>query len=168
MKKAIKILLISGVIAAGVGIGSVLVLAFTQQFVDDRVNDPITVAPAEVASPKPTLTRDDLLNETNKYRSDLLSLDSTLNNTAQEKCDEIIKSGVFEHGDIEIDKRKAGRSYFGENLAEGYTTSVSAVDAWINSPGHYANLVRPQFHRVGFGICSSSILGQIVVQHFSD
>jgi uncharacterized protein YkwD len=40
-------------------------------------------------------------------------------------------------------------SWVGENIACGYPTVASAMTAWINSPGHYANLIRPQFTLIG-------------------
>lgn len=36
----------------------------------------------------------------------------------------------------------------GENLAKGYNTAQGAVDAWMNSEGHKANILRKEFTRV--------------------
>ena len=40
-------------------------------------------------------------------------------------------------------------SSLGENIAAGYKTIQETIDAWINSPGHCANLMREEFTEVG-------------------
>lgn len=49
--------------------------------------------------------------------------------------------------------KKAGISYraAGENLVAGYTTAESAVNAWMNSPGHKQNLLNPVYTHTGVG-----------------
>lgn len=39
----------------------------------------------------------------------------------------------------------------GENIAAGQTTAREAVDAWLDSPGHCANIMNPQFVDMGAG-----------------
>lgn len=39
--------------------------------------------------------------------------------------------------------------YTGENIAAGYTTVSSVMDAWLNSPGHCANIMDASFKEVG-------------------
>jgi uncharacterized protein YkwD len=39
-----------------------------------------------------------------------------------------------------------------ENIAVGYTSSSAVVWAWLNSPGHRANLLNPRFKWMGVGI----------------
>ena len=38
-----------------------------------------------------------------------------------------------------------------ENIAAGYNSPQSVVQGWINSPGHYANLISPYVYEVGVG-----------------
>ena len=38
-----------------------------------------------------------------------------------------------------------------ENIAAGYNSPESVVQGWINSPGHYANLISPYVYEVGVG-----------------
>ena len=38
---------------------------------------------------------------------------------------------------------------FGENLAKGYSTPEETVMAWMNSPGHKANILNPNFTYIG-------------------
>jgi cysteine-rich secretory family protein len=42
-------------------------------------------------------------------------------------------------------------TWTGEDLAAGYTTTGDVLNGWINSPGHYAVLVNPQYHAIGVG-----------------
>src|SRR2546423_182101 len=42
-------------------------------------------------------------------------------------------------------------TWTGENLAAGYTSTSDVLNGWINSPGHYAVLVNPQYHAIGVG-----------------
>jgi uncharacterized protein YkwD len=37
----------------------------------------------------------------------------------------------------------------GENIAAGQDSADSAVNGWLNSPGHCANLMNPQFTDMG-------------------
>lgn len=41
---------------------------------------------------------------------------------------------------------------YGENLADGYTTADEVVNAWMASPGHKANILKPDFTTMGIGI----------------
>ncbi len=55
-----------------------------------------------------------------------------------------------------------------ENLfrCEGYATqqlAQSAVDSWLASPGHRANLLNPKFNRVGVSVCGTK--GSYVFTH---
>lgn len=46
-----------------------------------------------------------------------------------------------------------GYRYFsvGENIAAGYPTAEETMTGWINSPGHYANLIRAEYREIGVG-----------------
>ncbi len=54
-------------------------------------------------------------------------------------------STVLEDYDISI---KAA----GENLAFGYNTPEEVVKAWMNSPGHKANILNSSYNKVGIGV----------------
>lgn len=51
----------------------------------------------------------------------------------------------------------------GENLAKGQDSVGSVVQAWVNSPGHYANLIGSSYRVAGFGRSDS---GAVWVQLF--
>ena len=41
--------------------------------------------------------------------------------------------------------------YFGENIAAGYSTPESVVNAWMNSAGHRANILNTNYTEIGIG-----------------
>jgi uncharacterized protein YkwD len=55
----------------------------------------------------------------------------------------------------------------GENLALAPTLQV-AHSGLMNSPGHRANILHPQFGRLGIGILDGGIRGLMVSQEFRD
>lgn len=50
--------------------------------------------------------------------------------------------------------REQGYLYrtFGENVASGQRTPESVMNAWMNSPGHRANILQPGFCELGVGL----------------
>ena len=42
----------------------------------------------------------------------------------------------------------------GENIARGYSTPKTVVDAWMNSPGHKANILNSSYTHIGVGYVS--------------
>ena len=67
--------------------------------------------------------------------------------------------GYFEHtnpdGQQPWDRLSAagvGWSTAGENIAMGYPTPESVMEAWMNSPGHRENILRESFTHLGVGV----------------
>ncbi|MDE2071638.1 MAG: CAP domain-containing protein [Patescibacteria group bacterium] len=59
--------------------------------------------------------------------------------------------------------------YAGENLAVRFTDSKDVVNAWMASPTHRANIVKPQYSDIGVGVADGTYQGQpatFVVQYF--
>src|SRR5262249_14963733 len=44
----------------------------------------------------------------------------------------------------------------GENLAAGQWSAQEVINAWVNSPEHYANLIDPSFTQVGLGLAGGA------------
>ena len=44
----------------------------------------------------------------------------------------------------------------GENIAMGQQTPSSVVTAWMNSPGHRANILNPSYTQIGVGLAKNS------------
>lgn len=122
-----------------------------------------------------------LLSGTNTARTGQglpdLALNSQLNNSAQMKAEDMAAKDYWAH--VAPDGTQpwyffdqAGYTYIraGENLAYGFSTSQGAVDGWMNSPSHRANLLG-DYYDVGFGIVNapnyqSSGPQTIVVAHY--
>jgi uncharacterized protein YkwD len=56
--------------------------------------------------------------------------------------------------------RNGGVSFsgVGENLAWGPATDEDAIAAWMESPGHRANILNPNWKQIGVGILEGKIL----------
>ncbi len=103
--------------------------------------------------------------------------ESKLGASAQLKVDDMIAKNYFEHvspsGQSVSDLvRKTGYEYIaiGENLAKGDFASASAlVKAWMDSPGHRANILSEKFVDIGVAIGTATEDGQLIIyaiQHF--
>ncbi|MCL2611041.1 MAG: SafA/ExsA family spore coat assembly protein [Defluviitaleaceae bacterium] len=44
----------------------------------------------------------------------------------------------------------------GENIAQGQRTPAAVMSAWMNSPGHRANILNPSFNQIGVGVARDS------------
>ena len=53
----------------------------------------------------------------------------------------------------------------GENIA-GNSSNSGAVNAWMNSSGHKANILNSSYNYTGIGVVSSPKYGKIFVQMF--
>jgi uncharacterized protein YkwD len=112
------------------------------------------------------VSRPGLLDATNAARAangkGPLALNSTLNNSAQAKGNDMISKDYWAHvspnGTQPWYFFKAAGYVFtkaGENLAYGFDDSQQISDAWMNSSGHRANVLG-DYKDVGFGIASGS------------
>lgn len=92
-----------------------------------------------------------------------LRLDAGLVRAARAHTLDMLHGGYFAHGDFYA--RMAAfhlRGTLGENLAWGsgsYGRAQAIVQLWLASPEHRANLLRPSFHRIGFGIARGTFQG---------
>lgn len=95
----------------------------------------------------------DTLNQTREaVGKSALKMDESLLNTAMTRAAEL--SMFYSHirpdgSDCYYLFRSSGTS--GENIAVGYRTSEAVMEAWNNSPGHYANIISDHFTSVGIG-----------------
>lgn len=97
------------------------------------------------------------------YGAEPLSYDARLGTAALAHAQDMYDNDFFSHtgsDGLEVGDRvsAAGYSYswVGENIAKGQQTEADVLRAWVNSPGHQENNVRPQFEdfalaRVGDG-----------------
>jgi uncharacterized protein YkwD len=97
-----------------------------------------------------------------------LKLSPTLTNAADWKSLHMAKYGYMTHNDPAppVARTTAERlvacgypamqSGWGENIAYGYTSPQSVMQAWLNSPGHRDNIERASFRTIGVGAASSA------------
>lgn len=133
-----------------------------------------TPAP-QVAAPPPlkiitsgeaiaTLSASGVVSLTNQHRAAAglapLTFNSTLTNMALVKAQDMIGKGYFAHvspsgvGVSDL-ARQVGYAYLliGENLALGNFKNDSVlVQGWMDSPGHRANILKPQFTEIGVAV----------------
>jgi uncharacterized protein YkwD len=115
-----------------------------------------------------TQSESSLLREMNRVRAQhglaRLTADTHLQRAARAHSREMLSSNVFEHGAFSsrMARFDVTGNLAGENLAWGtgaYGTAHGIVAAWLASPEHRANLLRPSFTRVGVGELVGSFRG---------
>ena len=137
-------------------------------------NSFIDTVKKEVFSPEPLrifnnqggsdLTRAGIILETNNQRVanglKALKENSILNKAALAKAQDIINKQYFDHispSGVGPDglAQKYGYEYIviGENLILGvFSGDKEAVDDWMNSPGHRANILNSRYTEIGVGV----------------
>jgi uncharacterized protein YkwD len=139
---------------------------------DERVSLPYTVANPR---PRPDLEAR-MLSLVNQERVAAglrpLAPDPELTEVARRHSADMFARGYFAHDTPEgldpFDRMREANVRFvtaGENLALAPTVQV-AHRGLMNSPGHRANILFPQFGRVGIGIMDGGIRGLMISQEF--
>jgi uncharacterized protein YkwD len=139
-----------------------------------------TSAPA--SAPPPVLTQSGVIYWTNINRKNngnlpALTENAKLDLAAENKLKDMFSQQYFEHinpqGKGPSDLAAAvGYAYIsiGENLAEGYfQNDQDLLTAWMNSPGHRANILNAKFVEMGAAVGQGMFGGQqawIAVQEF--
>jgi uncharacterized protein YkwD len=127
------------------------------------------------------LTRTGIITQTNKERTKYsvtaLTESKQLDLSAQAKADDILARHYFAHvapdgktvSDL-VTKQEYVYIKIGENLALGnFTSDTDVVTAWMNSPGHRANILDTAFSNIGVGVAYGMYDGHdvyVAVQHF--
>lgn len=156
----------------GDAIARTLNLLTVQPESNERVDLPFTVSSSR---PRPDL-ESQMLNLVNgeriANRLQPLAADPELTEVARRHSSDMFARGYFAHdtpeGATPFDRMRDGNVRFlvaGENLALAPTVSV-AHTGLMNSPGHRANILRPQFGRLGIGIMDGGMRGLMVSQEF--
>ena len=101
-----------------------------------------------------------------------LKVDEEVQRVARIKAEDMVSSNYFSHtsptygspfdmlSSFKISYRTAG-----ENIA-GNSSNSAAVEAWMNSSGHRANILNSSFNYTGIGVVTSPRYGKIYVQVF--
>ena len=139
---------------------------------DERVTLPFKV---ENSRPRPDLEKQmlDLVNQERRAAGlNALEPDPELTEVARKHSADMFSRGYFAHDTPEglspFDRMHEANVRFitaGENLALAPTIPV-AHTGLMNSPGHRANILRPQFGRVGIGVMDGGMRGLMISQEF--
>uniref|UniRef100_UPI000AE7F44C CAP domain-containing protein n=1 Tax=Peterkaempfera griseoplana TaxID=66896 RepID=UPI000AE7F44C len=87
-----------------------------------------------------------------------LVADPALAELAGDFSDDMAARGFFDHTDPDGKSpwdraTAAGIGYLGgENIARGQQTPAEVMDAWMNSPGHRANILNCDYKKLGVGV----------------
>ena len=142
-------------------------------------------APTPVVSPAPGPTPSGISADVQKEFSLLnadraanglppLRINLRLNGLAGDYAQDMINRHFFAHNNPEgqspFDRMRArgiSFGYAGENLAIN-SSVATAEQAFMNSPGHRANILNPHYTQVGVGVRQSANGSVYVVQEFTD
>ena len=101
-----------------------------------------------------------------------LKENSELQRVARIKAQDMVNNNYFSHTSPTygspfnmMKSFKISYNTAGENIA-GNSNNSSAVTAWMNSPGHRANILNSSFNQTGIGVITGSKYGKIYVQMF--
>jgi len=122
----------------------------------------------------------ELLDLTNKKRSAIglsqLKLDEKLSLAAAKKAQDMFSHDYWSHTSPQGKSPwefiiASGYEYTmaGENLAKNFSNSDGVVEAWMASPTHKDNIVKPGYRDIGFAIVNGVLNGEettLVVQMF--
>lgn len=102
-----------------------------------------------------------------------LSADPLLANAAQAHSDDMVARAFYSHtspgGAQPWDRAAAAgstRRTIGENIACGQRSPAEVVLGWMNSPGHRANILKPDFTHIGIGLAGGGKMGTYWTQLF--
>lgn len=125
-----------------------------------------------------TMTSDEkeVFNLINQQRTkngiSTLKVDNEVQRVAKIKAQDMVSSNYFSHNSptygSPFDMLKSFKVSYktaGENIA-GNSTNSGAVNAWMNSSGHKANILNSSFNYTGIGVVSSPKYGKVYVQMF--
>lgn len=95
----------------------------------------------------------------------VLQLADELQCAARVHTRDMAQRGFFDHdnpeGESPFDRMQRAGYVFaaaGENIAQGYPTAAAVVRGWLESPGHCANILSPEFDETGIAFDGEALL----------
>jgi uncharacterized protein YkwD len=124
-----------------------------------------------------TRTEADVIGLTNRERAGAgltpLAPDPLLTAAAQAHSVDMVARDFYSHtspdGSKPWDRAAAAgatRRSIGENIACGQRSPAEVVEGWMNSPGHRANILKPDFTHIGVGFAGGGRAGTYWTQLF--
>lgn len=116
----------------------------------------------------------ELLNQERTSRGlQAVRMESNLRDLARDHSADMLARGFFAHNTpdgVDPFERMAARGieyeYAGENLAFAPTVEI-AHSGLMNSPGHRANILKPEYSKIGLGCRDAGIRGKMFSQEFT-
>lgn len=113
--------------------------------------------------------------EREKHGLEAFSFDEKLDTVASLKSQDMAENNYYSHtsptyGSPFEMMKYYGVSYFtaGENIAKGQASAESVVQAWMDSPGHRANILNTDFTKLGVGAYAGNDRRLLWTQMFTD
>ncbi|NLT58562.1 MAG: serine protease [Clostridiales bacterium] len=128
--------------------------------------DPVDPDPVDPSPSVPSSYEQRVVELVNQERArnglGALTMNNKLSDVARLKSEDMRKNGYFSHtsptyGSPFDMMRQFGISYrsAGENIARGQRTPEEVVQAWMDSPGHRANILGASYTQIGVGYLAS-------------
>lgn len=106
-----------------------------------------------IKPPVPALAWNTKLYEAAQIHSNDLAQSNTFDHTGSGTSTDIVAQAQHPGAGSTPSERIEYEGYlwssYGENIAAGQSTLSSVITAWLNSPGHCANIMSPNFTEVG-------------------
>lgn len=117
------------------------------------------------------ITVEKLLSLVNQKRSENglspLSLSSELSTAATQKATDMFSQNYWAHISPTgatpwkfITDAGYNYLYAGENLAKSFATSEEVIEAWMKSPTHRGNILKPEYTDIGITVVNGSLKGE--------
>ena len=102
-----------------------------------------------------------------------LQMDWQLQRVARTKSCDMAQKGYFSHASPTYGSpfdmmKQFGISFktAGENIASGQRTAEEVMKSWMQSSGHRANILKPDYTHIGVGYCAGGQYGHMWTQQF--
>ena len=131
----------------------------------------LLLLPATAFADTNEITPENIVARMNAYRADFglapLRLDERVTLAARDRMRDMEDSGYWSHEAPNgmspftwLTVRDYSFSAAAENLASGFETAKFLVESWMESHGHRANILSPQFEDCGIAIIDGATTGR--------
>ncbi len=136
-----------------------------------KIKNPAAIVPGQKinipATSSATTLEDQVIKLVNQERANrglqMLTKNSTLAYVARLKSQDMVNKNYFSHTSPTYGSPFTMMQYYGihftaagENIAMGQPTAQAVMNAWMNSPGHRANILSPAYNQIGVGVAKTS------------
>jgi uncharacterized protein YkwD len=142
----------------------------------------ITTGKLQVLGYASNISVTDLVKDTNIQREKEglgdVTMNSALNRAAYAKAQDMFANNYWAHTSPSgvtpwtwLASEHYDYNSAGENLAKNYPTAQATMDAWMASPTHKANILKPAYKDVGFAVVDGTLDGKpttLVVAYYGE